>query len=293
MNNLIRLSGAAAIVWLAGCVQPAEIDILQREQRRLRGETGNVQGELQSIRATLADNNATVQQLQRELSAVKERIDETRYQVGRQIGQTSREGDQRVKDLELRVAKLDEALKNQEALLRSQEASLKAQEAVAQAREAEIKELRDALAGQAAATAAAPAEAVNDAAGAESEPIRREYDVAWRAMERKDYKFAIARFKDFLKKHAKSRLADNAQYWIGECHYALREFDIAIVEFDAVRRKYPQSDKVAAALLKQGFAFAELGEKVNARLILQEVAEKYPQSQEATRAKARLKTLES
>jgi TolA-binding protein len=50
---------------------------------------------------------------------------------------------------------------------------------------------------------------------------------------------------------------------------------------------------VPAALLKQGFAFAELGEKVNARLVLQELVEKYPQSQEAARAKTRLKALES
>jgi TolA-binding protein len=60
-----------------------------------------------------------------------------------------------------------------------------------------------------------------------------------------------------------------------------------------VRSKYPQSDKVPAALLKQGFAFAELGEKVNARLVLQEVVEKYPQSPEAARAKQRLKAIES
>jgi tol-pal system protein YbgF len=96
-----------------------------------------------------------------------------------------------------------------------------------------------------------------------------------------------------LKKHPKSGLADNAQYWIGESHYGLREFDQAIVEFDAVRRRYPRGEKVPAALLKQGYAFAELGEKVNARLLLQEVAEKYPESPEAQRAKLRLKSLES
>ena len=57
--------------------------------------------------------------------------------------------------------------------------------------------------------------------------------------------------------------------------------------------KSPQSDKVAGALLRQGSAFAELGEKLNARLVLQELVEKYPQSPEAGRAKQRLKALES
>ncbi|MGH7834276.1 MAG: tol-pal system protein YbgF, partial [Candidatus Binatia bacterium] len=98
---------------------------------------------------------------------------------------------------------------------------------------------------------------------------------------------------EFLKNNPNSELADNAQYWIGECHYALKEFDQAILEFDAVRRKYPNGDKVPAALLKQGFAFAELGDRVDARLILQEVIERYPLSAEATKAKERLKTLRS
>jgi tol-pal system protein YbgF len=139
----------------------------------------------------------------------------------------------------------------------------------------------------------ASGQAMSEAAIGESEPVRRDYEAAWRTLEKKDYKLAIGRFKEFLKKHAKSKLAVNAQYWLGECHYALREFDQAIIEFDAVRRKYPQGDKVPAALLKQGYAFAELGEKVNARLILQEVVEKYPQSSEAAKAKLKLKVLES
>jgi tol-pal system protein YbgF len=87
-------------------------------------------------------------------------------------------------------------------------------------------------------------------------------------------------------------LAPSAQYWIGESHFASREFDRAIIEYDEVRRRYPQADKVPAALLRQGSAFAELGEKLNARLVLQELIEKYPQSPEAARAKQRIKALE-
>jgi TolA-binding protein len=74
---------------------------------------------------------------------------------------------------------------------------------------------------------------------------------------------------------------------------ALKEANNAIVEFDEVRRKYPQSERVAASLLGQGVAFAELGEKLNARLVLQELVEKYPQSPEAVTARQRLKALES
>ncbi len=119
------------------------------------------------------------------------------------------------------------------------------------------------------------------------------YEKARRYFERKNYREAIARFNKFLKKHPQSEFADNAQYWIGESYYALKQFDQAILEFDAVRRKYPSGNKVPAALLKQGFAFAELGDKVDARLILQELIARYPQSIEAVTAKEKVKALES
>ena len=274
----IRLMSLLSLV-LAGasaCAQPQQIELLEREQRRMRNDNVNIHNEVESMRSSLADNRANMQQLQREFSALKERIEETRYQVGRQIGQSSRDGDQRVKDLEARVAKLTDAFKVQEGQLK--------------AREDELRELRKSI--QPSPSGPSPAE-TSEISGAENDTVRRDYETAWRALEKKDHRVAISRFKEFLQKHPKSRLASNAQYWIGESHYALREFDQAILEFDAVRSRYPQGDKVPAALLKQGFAFAELGEKVNARLILQEVVEKYAQSPEAVQAKQRLKSLES
>jgi tol-pal system protein YbgF len=168
------------------------------------------------------------------------------------------------------------------------------QEALLKSREEDSKQLREALqAAQKAQSEPPPANGAAEAAAGENDAIKRDYEAAWRLLDKKDYKASISRFREFLKKYPKSNLAGNAQYWIGESHYALREFDQAIIEFDTVRRKYPQGDKVPAALLKQGFAFAELGEKVNARLVLQEVAEKYPNSPEAGKAKLRLKALES
>jgi tol-pal system protein YbgF len=265
-------------VGASACAQPQQIELLEREQRRIRSDHASIHNEVESMRSSLADTRANMQQLQREFSALKERIEETRYQVGRQIGQSSRDGDQRVKDLEARVAKLTDGFKTQEGQLK--------------AREEELRELQKNIRQQQPVAGGSSAEKT-EASAAENETVRTDYEIAWRALEKKDYRLAISRFKEFLQKHPKSKLAINAQYWIGESHYALREFDQAILEFDAVRSRYPQADKVPAALLKQGFAFAELGEKVNARLILQEVVEKYAQSPEAAQAKQKLRALES
>ena len=284
-NRLLLGLLLSLVIGLASCVNPQQVEFLEREQRRLRGDLTTLQADVDAVRTTLADTRANIQQMQRDLSAIKERVDETRVQVGRQIGQTSREGDQRVKTLESRLAKLEEDAKAQAELVRK--------------REEELKQLRESMQtaqdAQAAALAAQKlsTQGAADISLGESEAIRRDYESGWRAFERKDYKAALARFRDFLKKNPRSRLAASAQYWIGESHFSLREFDRAIVEFDEVRRRYPQSDKVPAALLRQGAAFTELGEKLNARLVLQELVEKYPQSAEAGRAKQRLKALES
>ncbi len=276
------LVGAA----LSACATPQQIDLIEREQRRLRAETTGALEDFDNIRSTLADTRANVQQMQRDLDALKEKVEEVRHQLDRQIGQSTREGGQRIRDLEALVAKVGEELKTQGALLK--------------AREEELKILLDAAkAAPGSPESRGPGESAGSSdiakekAPGESETVKKDYEEAWRLVERKNYKAAIARFKEFLKKHPQSEFADNAQYWIAESHYALREFDQAILEFDVVRRRYPKGDKVPAALLKQGFAFAELGDKVDARLILQELVDRYPQSPEAGKAKQKLKALES
>ncbi|HXT53674.1 MAG TPA: tol-pal system protein YbgF [Candidatus Eisenbacteria bacterium] len=263
--------------WLSSCVNPQQVELLEREQRRQRGDLTNMHADIDNMRSSLADTQANLQQLQRELGTIKERIDETRVQVGRQLGQTNREGDQRVKNLEDRLAKLEQEASNQAELIK--------------ARDAELQQLRESM--QQAAQRPEPIENSVDLSLAESESVRKEFETAWRSFEKKDYRVAIGRFKDFLKRNPKSKLGPSAQYAIGESYFALKEFDRAILELDEVRRRYPQSDRVAAALLRQGSAFAELGEKLNARLVLQELIERFPQSAEAGRAKQRLKALES
>ena len=279
---LLMLVGMA----LSACAIPQQLELIEREQRRLRTENVITRSEFDSTRSSLADTRANLQEMQRDLDALKEKMEEVRYQLDRQIGQSTREGDKRIKDMEGRIAKLDGDLKNQGALLKTREEELKI-----------IRETLKIAPGSkeeaASVEGAGPSEFARERLVGESEAVKKDYDEAWKLLERKDYRAAISRFKEFIKKNPQSEYADNAQYWIGESHYALREFDQAILEFDAVRRKYPKGDKVPAALLKQGFAFAELGDKVDARLILQELMDRFPQSQEAVKAKQKLKSLES
>ena len=82
---------------------------------------------------------------------------------------------------------------------------------------------------------------------------------------------AVPKLRDFIRKNPKSDLADNAQYWIGSCYYSQRDYNRAIIELNEVLLKYPKADKVPPALLMLAGAFADSGDKIDARLILQKL----------------------
>jgi tol-pal system protein YbgF len=101
------------------------------------------------------------------------------------------------------------------------------------------------------------------------------------------YEKAIKAFREFLAKHPASGLADNAQYWVAEGNYVLRNYKLALEEFTKVLN-YPQSTKAPDALLKIGYVHYELGAWDKARKALTEVQERYPGTSVAKLAAARL-----
>lgn len=117
------------------------------------------------------------------------------------------------------------------------------------------------------------------------------YTASKQAFDGGDFETARNGFKNLINKFPKSAHADNAQFWIGEIYYSEKWYEKAILEYQKVIEKYPKGNKVPASLLKQGFAFLNLGDKANARLILKELVKKYSESTEAKIATKKLKGL--
>ncbi|MBI1909608.1 MAG: tol-pal system protein YbgF [Deltaproteobacteria bacterium] len=117
------------------------------------------------------------------------------------------------------------------------------------------------------------------------------YNKGLTAVNNRLYKEAIASFNQFIQQSPKAELADNAQYWIGECYFAQRDFKTAIAEFQKVLEKHPMSPKAAPALLKQGYAFYEMKSYPEAEAFLKKVIAKYPKSTEAGKAEERLRRM--
>ena len=118
------------------------------------------------------------------------------------------------------------------------------------------------------------------------------YDRALKEIrEKQDFPSGRELMETFLKRYPAHELAVNAAYWIGETHYAEKAFEKAILQFEDIIQKYGEHPKVASAMLKQALAFEATGDKATAKLLLERVIERFPLSDEAGKAKEKLKQL--
>jgi tol-pal system protein YbgF len=118
------------------------------------------------------------------------------------------------------------------------------------------------------------------------------YNAALSLYRAEKYEQASEDFKKFLNLYPKSDLADNGQFWIGECHMALKQYEQAILAYQEVIKKYPKGNKVPNAMLRQAIAFLEINDKTSSKLLLKKVIKEFPDSSEAKIAQTKLKTIE-
>src|SRR5687768_16453236 len=105
---------------------------------------------------------------------------------------------------------------------------------------------------------------------------------------RGNYDLAISEFRQYVETYPSSEMADNAQYWIGECYYSKKQFNEAIAESDKVTLLFPKGDKVSGARFKKAMALLDLGQTDAGRAELQAIIKLYPRSNEAVLARQQL-----
>ena len=114
------------------------------------------------------------------------------------------------------------------------------------------------------------------------------YQAAFDTLKEGRYKKAKTELKTFLSRYPNSSYAGNAQYWLAEAHYVTRNFDQGVVEFKLVLDKYPASNKVPDAMLKLGYTFYELKQFPQAKSILNDLRQKFPDETASRLAAKRL-----
>lgn len=182
--------------------------------------------------------------------------------------------------------------------------SKKNEQAIA-ALEERMKKLEQALAARATIPAPVNTAAVSEASVPVVAPVlapatlssgdgsaQGAYDAALSTYRVGDYQGAIHAFQGFLRQHPRHALASNAQYWIGDAYYQLRDYRSAIDTQRQLIATYSDSAKVPDALLNIGSAELALGNAAAARQAWEDLATKYPGSESAEKARQRLTRLQ-
>jgi tol-pal system protein YbgF len=120
---------------------------------------------------------------------------------------------------------------------------------------------------------------------------RDAYQQAFELLKEGRYREAISAFEAFLAAHPNGGYSDNAQYWLGEANYVLRQFEPARTEFNKVLENFPRSSKVPDAMLKLGYTQYEMQQFGEARATLERLLREYPDATVARLAQKRLERM--
>jgi tol-pal system protein YbgF len=98
-------------------------------------------------------------------------------------------------------------------------------------------------------------------------------------------------FNQYLRDFSRTDLADDAQWYIGECYHQDGKFAEAIDAYNRVITNYPKGDRVPDAYYKRGIALSAIGQTDRARESFEALMKNYPDHDMARMAKQQLDRL--
>jgi tol-pal system protein YbgF len=234
-----------------------DLDAIRENQAESVAETDKIKAEIQDMSGRVADNRELVRRAVERDTTEQDAMKATVHDLNRRIA-----------ELETKVTQIYEYLGLEGTAWVPQQDALKPPLTVKEpAKQLPVIEKKDVLSD------------------------KEFYDKTLTIYKEGKYEEAVTGFKDFIKKYPKSDLADNAQFWIGESHMALKQYEQAILAYQGVIKKYPKGNKVPNAMLRQALAFYEIKDTKSSRILLKRIIKNYPGSNEAKIAEAKLKTI--
>ena len=277
---MAAMGGAILAPPPAGAVSKEMIELQQQVQQLIQAQ--------RDMRSAMDTNNATlktliqqsldsINQLNNQMGVVQKAVQEMQANTGARIDTMSTQTQglsDNMQDVQARVGKLSQQMSDMQALLQTIDGRLSAP--------------GNAPAGGAPTPGPGASGAAPSVAPISADTL---YQNGLRDFTGGNYDLARQEFSDYLKNFPTNALAGNAQFYLGEVAYAQEDFQTAVTQYDMVLYSYPKSYKLAAALLKKGQAEVKLGQKASGTRDLREVIRRFPGTDEARQAQARLKDL--
>ncbi len=258
---------------VAGCFQHTQTG------KRVLADIAAMQTELAVIKKAHAEEKATlqrrIQEADKQIAELSKLIDDYRQVTGRNVAGVG-------VDIETMKAQIMELRGAQEVNLHR----LDRMESLTAVTQEDVKRLKGGDGEDRPQIEQKPSGALDRV----NRPDKQDdfYKLAFSFWEKGQYPEARSLFTEFLKKWPKDTYADNALYWIAECHYAEKNFREAAISYDKLRQSYPKSEKAPDSLLKLGLCFFEMKKYREAIPFLKEFIQTYPKNPHIATAKKRI-----
>ncbi len=233
---------------------------LEGLDKRLEGLDANVKGTA-DVQKVMADYGAKSDQLATDIQLLHGKLEENNFRIA--------ELAQKLDDKSVKIAELFARIDELEAKMKHAGAGTTTVSTGQSGTATEIDK-------KAAPKTIEPSEAYRQAKG--------DFDKG-------SFDLALAGFQNYIAQFPDTSLAASAQYWIGECFSAKKEYSKAIDAFGKVIKTYPKSEKVPGAKLKIGLTYLSDKNNAKAKEYLNKVIKEHPGTNEAEIAKDRLRKI--
>ena len=318
VSRLFKYAFIVTVLFVWGCASTDEIGKMQYEVNKLRAEvyaikkkSATIENKLpdqkdlfqKKIRAleetqsatasTVSDLLIQLQSLTSEFQILTGRFEESRYFTEKSSTEAlkSKEAlETKTKELELAVEdfkKKIEELKLINTKLAEVDANLSRTDAEIKKDITELKARKP----QVVEKIPAKAKSEETRITAATEEIKTLYMAGYEAFKAGKTVEARAKFSSVLNDYDENDYSDNARFWIAESHYKDSSYEDAILSYEELFKKNPDSDKIPGAMLKQGLAFYALNDKKTGEIILEKLIAKYPDSEQTKLAMKKLRKI--
>lgn len=221
---------------------------------------------------------------------LRERVAADQQQTQRQLAEMGAQHDEQLATLRRSLLELDgrlAQLREEIRTLRGDNESLRRDVAELQRRLADSSQAFDDRLRR-----MEPQEVSVDGLAFQASPAeRRDWDAAMGKLREGDFAAAAGALTAFLERHPDSGYDASARFWLGNALYGKRDYKGAVAALRAMTAAHPKHPKAPEAMLAMANSQAESKDAPGARRTLQDLLQRYPQSEAAAAGKERLAAL--
>ena len=258
-----------------------------RREMQMMADVRMLQEQTQQLQQQLA---AAIDQLAATLKTINARVDEQAAASRKSFADQKLAVDQFGSDLRIVRERIDENTVRITSLSQEVEALRLAipQFASAPPQPGDPSASSPPIPGSSPDAAAAPAPPVALAPGMTPQRL---YNTALADFTAGQWALCIEGFNTYLRSFSRTDLADDAQWYVGECYQQDGKFSEAIEAYNRVITGFPKGDRVPDAYYKRGMALGAMGQADRARESFETLMKTYPDHDMARMAKQQLDRL--